>query len=241
MKKDLPTVTLLGVDCVDIERLVQAAKICMKDFNFADVKLLTSLTANDTEHIIPIEPINTVEDYSKFAISKLANYVQTPHVLIIQYDGFILNPSAWTDEYLDYDYIGAPLKIVDWSIRTFNLNESTKGSQVVGNGGFCLRSKKLLTLLSEMSANKQLPQYHPEDIVICIKIREKLEAQGIRFAPVELAERFSFEHSTKKSGDWTNKWTDEFGFHGLKWSDISNWTLKHPEYNIDNTLNRNKK
>jgi len=240
MKKHLPTVTLLGIDCVDIDRLIQAAEICMKDFNFAEVKLLTSLPTEGIENIVPIKPIKTIEEYSEFAISELNKYVDTTHVLIIQYDGFILNPSAWSDEYLDYDYIGAPLKILDWSIKAFNLNPNTNGDLVVGNGGFCLRSKKLLHLLSEMSTQEKIPEYHPEDVVICIKIKQKLEAQGIKFAPVELAEQFSFEHSTKKSGEWTSKWTDEFGFHGLKWSDISDWINKHPEYNIDNSLNRDR-
>ncbi len=46
MKKiSLPTVTLLGIDCVNIQRLVLVAKICMQSFNFGDVKLLTSLPA----------------------------------------------------------------------------------------------------------------------------------------------------------------------------------------------------
>lgn len=241
MKKDLPTVTLLGVDCVDIDRLIQAAEICMKDFTFAEVKLLTSLKTKKNPHIVPIEPIESIEAYSRFAISEIDTYVQTPHVLIIQHDGFILNPQAWTDEYLQYDYIGAPLKIVDWTIKTFDLDESMEGSQVVGNGGFCLRSKRLLSLLSKMSAEQQITAYHPEDVIICIRMRERLEAQGIRFAPVALAERFSFEHSSNKSGEWTSEWSDEFGFHGLKWSDISKWTKDHPEYSIDNTLNRNKK
>ena len=33
----LPTITLVGIDCVDIDRLILAAEICMKDFQFAGV------------------------------------------------------------------------------------------------------------------------------------------------------------------------------------------------------------
>ncbi len=41
-------------------------------------------------------------------IKRINSYVATPFALVIQYDGFILNPDAWRDEFLDYDYIGAP-------------------------------------------------------------------------------------------------------------------------------------
>ena len=33
--------------------------------------------------------------------------MRTPHVLLIQWDGFVVNPSAWSDEFLDFDYVGA--------------------------------------------------------------------------------------------------------------------------------------
>lgn len=236
MKKDLPTVTLLGVDCVDIERLAIAAEICLKDFNFADVRLLTSLPAKNIKNIVPIKPLETVEAYSKFIITELAGFVATEHVLLIQYDGFILNPGAWNDENLKYDYIGAPLQIKDWSIEAFKLEESTHGSLVVGNGGFSLRSKKLLNLLSEMNTKQQITEYHPEDVIICIKIKAELEARGIKFAPVEVAKQFSFEGLTAQNYQWNN----EFGFHGLSWTDISKWINAHPEYNINNNFDIKK-
>jgi len=200
MKKELPTVTLLGVDCVNIDRLVVASEICQRDFQFAGVKLLTSLPAKGHENIIPIDPIETIEGYSKFITSELDNYVDTPHVLIIQYDGFILNPEAWTDEYLEYDYIGSPLQIAEWSIKKFDLEKDTLGKLVVGNGGFSLRSKKLISLLKQLYELGEIKEYHPEDVVICIKIKKQLESLGIKFAPVELAEQFA--NARVKRGDF---------------------------------------
>jgi hypothetical protein len=234
MKTKLPTVTLLGIDCVDIDRLVQVSEICQKDFEFAEVKLLTSLDAETHKDIVHIDPINTTEEYSKFIISKLNNYVDTEHVLIIQYDGFILNSEAWKDEYLKYDYIGAPWLVADWSVRDFGFPESTLGTLIVGNGGFSLRSKKLLRLLSKMSVENEIEIYHPEDVAICVKLRDKIESQGIKFAPIDIAKQFSFE----SVDDENDKWTNQFGFHGLRWTDISEWIKKHPEYKVDNALNR---
>jgi hypothetical protein len=229
--KKLDTVTLLGVDCVDIDRLILAADICQKDFQFAEVKLLTSIKS-DHPHIVPIEPINSTEAYSKFVISQLDTYIDTPHVLICQYDGFILNPDAWTDEFLKYDYIGAPWLVNDWSVTNYGFPKDTTGTHIIGNGGFSLRTKKLHSLLARMNADGAFETYHPEDVVIGVYKRKDLEAQGIQFPPIELAKQFSYEAETKEK----NAWDGQFGFHGLRWTDISTWLKQHPEYPIDNTL-----
>ena len=42
--------------------------------------------------------------------------VRTSHYLSIQADGWVLDASRWTDEFLEYDYIGAP-----WPIEPGNL------------------------------------------------------------------------------------------------------------------------
>jgi hypothetical protein len=63
-------------------------------------------------------------------------------------------------------------------------------------------------------------------------IREYLEAHGIRFAPVDLAKQFSLEGGESVGVTWSN----QFGFHGLRWTDISRWLTQNPGELIDNTL-----
>lgn len=230
MKKKLESVTLLGIDCIDLERLRLAMEICRKDFEFAELKILTSLPAVGLENVIKIKPIGSMEEYSRFIIHDLDKYVSTPHVLIIQYDGFILNPGAWTDEYLEYDYIGAPWLTADWSLNNFGFPKESLGEFIVGNGGFSLRSKKLLSLVAKLSRAGKLERYHPEDTAICVYYRQSLESKGIKFAPTALAKRFSFEAEDKEHYSWNG----QFGFHGLKWTDISKWSKANPEYKIDN-------
>jgi len=221
--RTLPQVTLIGVDCVDVDRLLHAAAICQRSIQFGDVHMLTSIS-HEHPSIVPIAPITSREAYSSFMIKAINSYVATPFALVIQYDGFILNPDAWRDEYLDYDYIGAP-----W-------NEE-EGYSIVGNGGFSLRSKRLMALLQQDDAildpTALDPPDAPEDWYICVMIRDYLEARGIRFAPVELARQFSFEGGDEYFGV---AWTNEFGFHGLRWTDISPWLRLHPDEPIDNTL-----
>lgn len=231
MKRKLEGVTLLGVDCVDIDRLIKAANICLEGFEFEEVKLLTSLKSNNP-YIIPIDPIHSVEEYSQFAIEKLNAYVETPHVLLIQHDGFILNPSAWSDEFMDYDYIGAPWLVRESHVSKLGWPRELLGQHLVGGGGFTLRSKKLLSLCAELAAQGFFKKYHPEDVVLCLDNRKYLEDRGIKFAPISLAQQFSYEAEDMERYSWEG----QFGFHGLRWTDISKWTIEHPEYNIDNTL-----
>ncbi len=225
--KRLESVTLLGVDCVDIERLEHAAKICQEKFTFAQIKLLTSCPS-ENEHVIQIPHLASTRDYSKFIITQLEQYVTTPHVLIIQYDGFILNPDAWSDEFLNYDYIGAPWLVDRFYVERFNFPKELAGSLVVGNGGFSVRSKKFISTYAALEREGALTEYHPEDTAACVYNRALFEARGVTFAPVELAKRFSFE---RKNDEYT-AWDGQFGFHGRGWTDISKWRAKHPEHGV---------
>jgi hypothetical protein len=124
-------------------------------------------------------------------LTELAAFVATNHALVVQWDGFVLDPSAWRDEFLDYDYVGAV-----WPQFCDGRN--------VGNGGFSLRSRKLL----EACRDKRFVVGHPEDVAIGRTNRELLESEfGCRFADEELASLFSFERrrTTRRS----------FGFHGV--------------------------
>jgi hypothetical protein len=222
MKKNLPNVTLLGVDGVNIDRLILAAEICKKDFEFGAVKLLTSLPSENPD-VVHIPAITSIRDYSYLIIKKLYDYVDTDFVMIIQYDGFILNPEAWQDSFLHYDYIGAPMY--------------EEGKLFVGNGGFCIRSKKLLKLLAEDPIIK-LPEHKEhrfaenDDWIISHTLRDYIEEQGCAFAPVDVAHAFSFEANEH----YGTQWNGQFGFHGLRWTDISSWFKAHPEYPIVNKL-----
>jgi hypothetical protein len=131
----------------------------------------------------------TLQDYNTFILKELNNHISDGHVLIIQYDGYILNPSAWTPAFLEYDYIGAP-----W--LTQPVSEDCK----VGNGGFSLRSKKLLEETSLLHYDGT-----PEDIFICRTKSQYLREKGIKFAPISVAHNFSIENLPYKN---------QFGFHG---------------------------
>ena len=78
------------------------------------------------------------------------------------------------------------------------------GLNRVGNGGFSLRSKKLL----EASASIPIQCNGPEDVFICNDNYDYFIKNGIKYAPVEIADKFSKDYSQCKN--------DTFGFHGNK-------------------------
>src|SRR6187551_2193257 len=177
-KLDLKNITLFGVDTVDLDRQLKAFAICESYADFAAKKIITKIEkeyVTDTGiQVIHTDAINFLRDYNQFNLKHLNDYVDTDFVMIAEHDGFILNPVAWTDEFLTYDYIGAPL-LVD-------------GVQLVGNGGFSIRSKKLLALVQsddsiQLGDTADHKYAANEDWVISVVKRAYLESKGIRFAP----------------------------------------------------------
>ena len=167
-------------------------------------------TFNYIEHI-KIKPLNSVSDYSNFIIYELHKYINTSHILIVQWDGYVINPAKWSDDFLNYDYVGAPF------IPRFNnysyARDKDNNFFVIGNGGFSLRSKKLLKAPTKFKLidNKEITNSH-EDGFFCILHRQFLESKGFEWANFRIASRFSIESPIN-----LNEILDfPFGFHGKK-------------------------
>ena len=135
----------------------------------------------------------------------MSRYVPTSHCLLIQYDSCIINPELWDDSWLQYDYIGAPWPYKDDAYIIDETGEHIR----VGNGGFSLRSKKLLDAPERFNLRLTHKQgYYNEDSNICEYHRKELLALGIKYAPIEVAAKFSYENDVPE-----NKDTKTFGFH----------------------------
>jgi hypothetical protein len=195
MKLLIPNTTLCSIDCYNQELSIKALKHCLKLCHFEKAIFLTD-REHDVENI-EVKVIPSIQDkkqYSAFIIKELDKYIHTEFVLMIQYDGFIVNPDVWSEEFRQYDYIGAK-----WWWYYDGLN--------VGNGGFSLRSKRLLNALRNNDIVLDSLKYG-EDTFICRTNRRYLEKKyDIKFAPEHIADRFSYEHSETVC--------KPFGFHGL--------------------------
>ncbi len=184
----------MAVDTRAPQLAVQALQHCMAGIHFAQVLLFTQgrlalppgMEQRDSGRIA------SGADYSHFVLRRLPYEVQTSHVLVAQWDGFVADASAWRDEFLDHDYIGAP-----WADRA--------GDAAVGNGGFSLRSRRLLLA----GLDPRIEHEHPEDVMLAQRYRTLLEREhGVRFAPLAVARRFAFENRAPDGPC--------FGFHGPK-------------------------
>ena len=188
--------TLCAIDCVNPELTIPALQRSLAGCEFDAVKLLTHLPVSAPGiDVVPIAPLDSIAAYSTFVIKQLIHHIDTDHVLLIQWDGFVCDPAAWAHTFLLYDYIGAR-----WPL---GLNGVTPEC-AVGNGGFSLRSRSLLAALQDETINAE----NPEDAVICIRHRPYLEQRhDIAFADAATADRFSSEHCALE--------TPTFGFHGI--------------------------
>jgi hypothetical protein len=169
-------------------------------------------------------------DYSRFCVEELGAHVKTDFCLTVQLDGFMVNPDRWEDAFFEYDYIGAP-----WATT---LKRRLPERYRVGNGGFSLRSRRLLEAAGKLRWNRDWRDFRfpvdsddklswipfryrlgkhawgNEDCFLAWVAREELDAKGIQFAPVEIARRFSVQHCTILDDAHTVDAT--LGFHGRK-------------------------
>lgn len=212
MKLNLPSVTLIAMGSVDITGMANALEVSSEEINFGAVKLVshkcprfTNTSRKNTIRFDYVAPITSINQWNYEIIYNLHKFVDTEHAILIHADGYVIRPDLWREEFLSYDYIGAPwpLPTDDYSYRS----ESGK-IQRVGNS-VSLRSKRLM----ELVATREWKAYYGntnEDGFICCHNREWLEEQGMRFAPLEVAVHFSKEHDIPE-----NEGVETFAFHSL--------------------------
>lgn len=194
-KLKLPDVTLVAID-TNPALAIRALQKSMEHIDFAEVILFT--TDWDTEEPdgirvqkISTQPSNWPNWYCEFLLRILSHFIRTTHLLKVEWDGYVVNADAWCHDFLNYDYIGAPW---DWH----------KDDNKIGNGGFSLRSKRLLETTASLNYNKPVLL---DDVFIGRTIRDWLvDYHDIKIAPVHIAKRFSHERLAPES---------PFGFHGL--------------------------
>ena len=210
-KLKLPDITLLSATSTEMDQAQISMKISLQNIEFGAAKLLCTSAPKqkypDIEYV-SIPPLNSVDDYNEIIFQDLHKYFETSHCLIVQSDSFVVNSSLWKEEFLQFDYIGAP-----WSNKiqinpnlVLHLEKNT-----VGNGGFSLRSHKLAETTAKIDFNSLKFPLKSEDIIICHYLYKEMLNNDIRFAPPELAAKFSMENVNHLHGQDVNS---VFGFHG---------------------------
>lgn len=223
MKLQLPDVTLICIDGVDANRAKKVLEICKSKADFGAVKLLTHLPV-DSEHRIEIMPLNTLVMYSIFCLTKLHQYIDTPNMLIVQRDGWILNPHSFDPAWLQLDYIGSLFVQFD----------------KVGSGGFSLRSRRIMQHAAAVLPDWNGTQAHAdsiqedlgyyEDGVLCLDNRFRF----FKIGTVQQGMRFSQGGNRNPAYYYAHP----FGFHGT-WQNVNHETgyvypvCEHEDGNCD--------
>lgn len=202
-------ISLVAIGSTRIKETHLAIRKCCSVAKFSSVLHFTdknNIGHNDCVKYIEIPEIKSKLEYQSFVVKDFPGYViphlnDESHVLTISWDGFIVNPNAWKDYFLEFDYIGAP-----WVEKA-----SPILAGYCGNGGFCLKSRKFLEVQDSI---EEFRQYTPaidryEDVTLSFKFRNRFEALGCSYAPVFVGHEFSTEH-----GDYDKH--KSFGFHNLR-------------------------
>jgi len=214
---NLKSTSLVAIDGKgDDLNTIKALSYSCKDVKFEEIKYINcgdkKINFGET---IKINQLNW-NDYNKFCLVNLCEYVNTDYVILIQNDGFIINSNKWNDLFFSYDYLGAP-----WPIQNLRVNLprwpivlqkhfTNKQIYQIGNGGFTLRSKKLLNKTKELYTDEVYSI--PEDILISIYFREKMEDDGLHFCnDIDFAETFSCEALFVNGKEYSSD--NSFGFH----------------------------
>lgn len=234
MKKNLKNISLITIDGVGnkTEQLDKVVDLSCSNFEWNSIIRISPVYEN-TKSITNLGIVYEIKipklsyyEYNTFCIKNLydiLNICGGDYCLLVQEDGFIINPDLWDDSFLDFDYIGAPwLKYSNES--KFGWVEHYGDRAMVGNGGFSLRSKKLLKECINLPYEDFMKRGFNEDVFLCAVYGEYLRKIGIKFADIDTAGKFSLETKNDKFNDLNNV----FGFHGKHlldeaWKLINSW------------------
>ena len=173
----LPGVTLVAVTDINIEAHQYALDLSCRGIEFGDVQLLTP-------------KLGSIEEWNRFIVYDLGDYIDTEHALLIHDDGFVVHPQSWDPAWLMFDYIGSPFPLPtdDYSYRDVNGKVQRVGNSV------SLRSKHLLQLAKKENFEwKPFYGFTNEDGYVSVNMRHAYEEEGCVFAPFEQAVRFGRE------------------------------------------------
>jgi hypothetical protein len=204
----LPDVTLIAISSIEIPKTIEVLQKCSSMMEFGETKFISNVKpSNLPENIIFEEcpEIKNIDDYNYYMFREFGKHITTSHCLLVQYHAWILDPDLFDQNWLQYDYGGSP-----WAIRdnAYMSNDGTRSR--VGNGGFSLRSSRLMNLSKKYDLPLREEQgWKNEDGQICCYYKKEFLNWGIKYMPLEDAAKFAYETSVPENKGIANF----FGFH----------------------------
>jgi len=170
----LAQVTLCAIDCRTPALAVSALLAARRRVSFGRVMLLThdwlpTMVLPGLE-VIDVGPLPEAADVADFVARRLHALVSSSHVMLTQWDCGVLQPEAWTDEFLVHDYVAAG-------------DDRRPGTLLPG---LSLRSRRFL----RAGNDPRFAETRLDDDTLCHVRRAFLQdVHGVSFAPEALCQR----------------------------------------------------
>lgn len=191
----LPNVTLCAMTSVLVKETLKAMEYSMHGIEFGDAVIITHEKPRHLPEGIRYSHVDILDNIDRFnyeTVYNMGDHINTDFALLVHYDGYVVNPDSWRDEFLDYDYIGSPWPLPkegdNTTYRDINGNICRVGNSV------SIRSKRLMDFPREADIPWTPEEgWFNEDGFICCRQKHLFEAAGMKFAPLELAIYFGHE------------------------------------------------
>lgn len=197
----LPHVTYLLFETRDHDLARLSLDDSLAAAEFGEVIVFSNRTApwrGSGARVVKVPDFGSFKEVSEYTWYEMPAVVRTSHFALFQYDSWVIDPKMWSDDFLKYDFIGAPW----WYTDGLNVG-----------GGVFLRSRRLADLLR--TEREALPHADPEDDVLSRRYRRALEQLGMNWAPEAVAYDFAFERTRPRMD------SRHFAFHGMfNWTEV---------------------
>ena len=205
--RQLKDITLFAISSIYINETIKSLLISSEHIDFGSIKLMTHerpWNLPDKIEYVKIPKITDIMQYNNFCFYDIGQYINTSHGLLTQFHAYILNPEVFEESWLQYDWIGAI-----WPLRSGSFIANNGETVRNGNGGFSLRSKKLMEIPKKYNWELRQDQgFFNEDGNLTTYYRKEMLELGIKYAPTEVATKFSFENYVPE-----NVGVKTWGFH----------------------------
>lgn len=172
-------------------------------FNFKEIIYISDINPEvEGVKFIHTDPISYYE-YNKWCLHNISDYINSDYALLFQDDGWPINPECWSDEFLDYDYVGAPIGAEQKGVM-FHPEDR------IGGGGFTLRSKRFMEFTKNFEFLDEQGKTPNEDTFITCMIRNEIFNNGMKICPYNIARKFVVQMPIDNNHTIYNS----FGYHG---------------------------